>query len=150
MVVEIFVARGETENSLSQKLLDSVLDLIRIAKVLETGSNSADDVTLLVDLLQEDQASVRRDSSTVEVNGNFSSSRALKIELFGGTVCVHGVVLPVLVSCCRLTFYSTEQTRFPASGEKSGLARISHHDRGESSFSTFFGPHHWILRRGTS
>ncbi len=81
VVVEVFVAQGQSGGWLGQQLVDGVFDQFGIAVVGETGGQPTDDAGLGLDLPQEESAGVRGNGPAIESGGDFPVSQGLEIKL---------------------------------------------------------------------
>jgi hypothetical protein len=67
VVVQIFVAQGQTIDSLGYQLLHRMFDQIRISIIGEAAGKLAQDPDALLDLPQQQTTAVSADRSTIEL-----------------------------------------------------------------------------------
>jgi len=70
MIIEIFITEGQAVDPLCYQLLNGVLNEIRIPVVPEAGCKLAHDPDTLLDLAQQQAATLGGDGSAVELGPN--------------------------------------------------------------------------------
>jgi hypothetical protein len=87
VVVEVFVAEGQSHDPLEEEFLDGEFELLFIAMIGEAVGELLDDAELLFDLAEEESPGVGGDGSAVEVGDDYASCVGLKEKRLWVTVC---------------------------------------------------------------
>ncbi|AGA25935.1 hypothetical protein Sinac_1556 [Singulisphaera acidiphila DSM 18658] len=93
MVVEVFVAQGQTIDALGQEVFQGVLDEVRIAMVGKAGGELADDPGAGFDLTEQKCTAVGRDGAPVKIGEHLAVTEDGKVEVSRVTLCSHRAAL---------------------------------------------------------
>jgi hypothetical protein len=93
VVVEVFVAQAQAEDTLAEKVAQGVFDQIGVAMVGEAACEGVEEAEGLIDFAEEQAASVGGDDAAIKGGDDLAGSEVLEIEAGGVTVCAHGAVL---------------------------------------------------------
>lgn len=89
VVVEVLVAQTHGKDPLLEQLLDRELDQLRVAKVVETGGEAAENVRAGLDFPQEQGPRVGSNRAAVKAGRDFPTGEGLKIKRRSVTLCSH-------------------------------------------------------------
>jgi hypothetical protein len=107
VVVEILVSQSQGEHPLAEKLFQTVLHISRIAVVGETSGELLQNGPPAIDLTQQEDASIRRQSPPIKRGHQCPAPDPLKLKLPRITVCRHRAVLLLRYKSCRHKTYTT-------------------------------------------
>lgn len=134
VIIEVFVAQGEAQNTLLEESLQWVLNEFLVARIVETSREFLENPHRASRLAQEKHATVGREETSREIRDDFAALKTLKFEGLLFTDCLswsegHDR------GCCLITqalaqFLSPLQLSL---GEKSGLACSALHTSAQQS-----------------
>lgn len=87
VIVEIFVAEGEAVDALGEQLLDGVLDVARVAVIVEAGGEAGQEVEFGSGLAEEEGSAVGGGGGAAEISDYGPTVVRGKRELGLGTLC---------------------------------------------------------------
>jgi hypothetical protein len=93
VVVEVFVAQAQAEDTLAEELGQGVFDELGVAIVGEAACEGVEEAEGVIDFAEEQAARVRGDDAAIKGGDDLAGSEVLEIEAEGVTVCAHGAVL---------------------------------------------------------
>jgi hypothetical protein len=108
VIVEVFVAQSEAEDSLAQQFAHRMLDELRIAEIFKASGELFYHPVMLVGFAEKKRASVTGEVATLEVGDHSFGFQALKFESLLDTLC-HTAV-DGLVCCGELNTNTLHQT----------------------------------------
>ena len=82
MVVEIFVARGDTEHSLTNQSVVLVTNLFRCAGIMKHGGQAVRQAMLLIDFTKQEQSSIGGDVAPKRNRLQFGGVRVARRSVF--------------------------------------------------------------------
>jgi hypothetical protein len=95
VIVEIFIAQTEAEDSLLEEIDERVLDAIGIAMIGEAAGELLNDSESLLDFAEQEPAAIGRDFSSIERRGNLARMERLEFEMALCKLC-HDETAPSL------------------------------------------------------
>jgi hypothetical protein len=98
MIIEIFIAKGNSKNSLGYQIQHAMFYEILISVIRKAFGKTAKDIGSLLNLTKKQAATIGCDGATVKICQNFSPSEGLKLVTFFCTLCFHKVTSVVLTN----------------------------------------------------
>jgi hypothetical protein len=89
VVVEVFIAQRQAEDTLLEQLFDRVFDLLGVTVIVETSRQPGQQTAPRLDLPQQQRTSVRADRATVESGRDLPRCQGMKFKREIGTLCLH-------------------------------------------------------------
>ena len=90
VIIEVFVAQSQSEDSLTQQILDRMLDPFLDSVIFETLRKAFEDSDSLIDVAQKHGTAIRSYAAPVERGRDFATTWPLKEVALTGTVCFQG------------------------------------------------------------
>ena len=89
MILQIFVAQSQSEDSLPNQLFDRMLDAPGITIVVKAGGQAWQEAYLLLDFPQQERPAIARDRTGIKAGQDLTTERRSKGKRILDTLC-HG------------------------------------------------------------
>src|SRR5262245_16591124 len=93
VVVEVFVAQAQAEDTLPQEFRERVFDPLGVAVIAEAARELLDEAELVLDFAQQQAARIGRDQSAVETRDDGAGAQVLEMQ-FGWITLCHSKTAP--------------------------------------------------------
>ncbi|GCD57294.1 hypothetical protein NBRC3222_2631 [Acetobacter pasteurianus NBRC 3222] len=93
MIIEVFVAQGQSHDPLTDEVFNPVFHKGRMPLIAKTCSKTATEPQTIIDLLYQDDTAIRTHATSIKMGYYTPSTGGWKVIRACATLCLHRVFL---------------------------------------------------------